>query len=413
MTTRLCITLNMLLCCSVYGQGNAVTDWATIVQPAVNTPPRLPGIQFILQATIQLAVYDAVVAIQGGYESFTPPMHAPGGADVRAAVATAAYVTARARVDPSQYAYLDTQYAAYMAAIPGGAAKDDGVQVGQNAAKAIIKLRADDGVDNVVLYQCSSNPPPPGEFEPNGGCQTQPAGANVGQIRPFTFEDASRFRPDGPDPMTSSAYVEDFTETRDYGRKDSTIRSAEQTDIAYFWQAANTHPAIVNLAVTRGLNVRDAARYFAMVYTSASDSNIAGFEAKYFYRSWRPRTAIPRADTDGNPDTDPDPTWTPLISVNHPEYPSAHSFSSTALTDAVARFFGTTKVPWTFTASRTAIPELVKTERTYQDVNSLMREIYDARVWAGLHWRHSMLNGAQIGRKVAKHVCDNFFRPVQ
>jgi len=340
-------------------------------------------------------------------------MHAPGGADVRAAVATAAYVTARARVDPSQYAYLDTQYAAYMAAIPGGAAKDDGVQVGQNAAKAIIKLRADDGVDNVVLYQCSSNPPPPGEFEPNGGCQTQPAGANVGQIRPFTFEDASRFRPDGPDPMTSSAYVEDFTETRDYGRKDSTIRSAEQTDIAYFWQAANTHPAIVNLAVTRGLNVRDAARYFAMVYTSASDSNIAGFEAKYFYRSWRPRTAIPRADTDGNPDTDPDPTWTPLISVNHPEYPSAHSFSSTALTDAVARFFGTTKVPWTFTASRTAIPELVKTERTYQDVNSLMREIYDARVWAGLHWRHSMLNGAQIGRKVAKHVCDNFFRPVQ
>jgi hypothetical protein len=403
----------MLLCCSVYGQGNAVTDWATIVQPAVNTPPRLPGIQFILQATIQLAVYDAVVAIQGGYESFTPPMHAPGGADVRAAVATAAYVTARARVDPSQYAYLDTQYAAYMAAIPGGAAKDDGVQVGQNAAKAIIKLRADDGVDNVVLYQCSSNPPPPGEFEPNGGCQTQPAGANVGQIRPFTFEDASRFRPDGPDPMTSSAYVEDFTETRDYGRKDSTIRSAEQTDIAYFWQAANTHPAIVNLAVTRGLNVRDAARYFAMVYTSASDSNIAGFEAKYFYRSWRPRTAIPRADTDGNPDTDPDPTWTPLISVNHPEYPSAHSFSSTALTDAVARFFGTTKVPWTFTASRTAIPELVKTERTYQDVNSLMREIYDARVWAGLHWRHSMLNGAQIGRKVAKHVCDNFFRPVQ
>jgi hypothetical protein len=91
MIARLCITLNLLLCCCLYGQGNVVTDWATIVQPAVNTPPRLPGIQFVLGATIQLAVYDAVMAVEGGYESFTPAM----SADVRAAVATAAYVTAR------------------------------------------------------------------------------------------------------------------------------------------------------------------------------------------------------------------------------------------------------------------------------------------------------------------------------
>jgi hypothetical protein len=282
MIARLCITLNLLLCCCLYGQGNVVTDWATIVQPAVNTPPRLPGIQFVLQATIQLAVYDAVMAIEGGYESFTPAMPAHPGANVRAAVATAAYLTARARVDSSQYGYLIAQYASYMATIPASAAKSDGVQVGQSAANAILTLRANDGVNNVVLYQCSSNPPPPGEFEPNGGCATQPAGTNVGQIRPFTFTDSSQFRPDGPDPMSSSAWVEDFTETRDYGRRDSTFRSPEQTDIAYFWQAVNTHPSIVSLAVNRGLNVRDAARYFAMVYTAGADANIAGLEAKYF-----------------------------------------------------------------------------------------------------------------------------------
>src|SRR3954453_2582892 len=193
MIGRLCITFNLLLGCCLYGQGNVVTDWATIVQPAVNTPPRLPGVQFVLHATIQLAVYDAVMAIEGGYEPFTRVMPAPLGADVRAAVATAAYVTARARVDSSQYAYLDPQYAGYMAAIPAGAPKNDGVQVGQNAANAILTLRADDRLDNVVLYECSSNPPPPGEFEPNGGCATQPAGANAGQIRPFTFTDASLF----------------------------------------------------------------------------------------------------------------------------------------------------------------------------------------------------------------------------
>ena len=413
MTAKLCISLTLLLCSCLYGQGNVVTDWATIVQPAVNTPPRLPGIQFILRATIQLAVYDAVMAIEGGYEPFAGKIPVAGAADVRAAAATAAYATARARLDPSQHAYLDTQYASYMASIPEGAAKDNGIQVGQSVASAILALRADDGIGNVVLYECSSTPPAAGEFEPNGGCTAQPAGVNVGQIRPFTFTDSSQFRPDGPDPMTSGAWVEDFEETRDYGRRDSTLRSPEQTDIAYFWQATNTHPAITNLAIARGLNVRDAARFFAMLYTSGADANIAGFEAKYFYRFWRPRTAIPRADTDGNPDTHPDPTWVPLLSVDHPEYPSAHSYSSTAYTDAAARFFGTSRFTWTYTANQSAFPQMVKTERTYSDVNSLMREIYDARVWAGLHWRHSMLHGAQIGRKVAKHVCDNFFRPVR
>jgi PAP2 superfamily len=407
---KLFATMLFLFCSCAYGQ-NVVTDWAAIVQPAVNTPPKPRAIEFVLRATIQLAMYDAAMAIQGGFEPYAAVISAPVGADVRAAVATAAYLTARARVDASQVPYLDTQYGAYMAGIADGQAKSDGVLVGEIAATAILALRVNDGLSNVVLYQCSSNPPPAGEFEPDGGCGTQPVGVNVGQITPFTFRNPSRFRPDGPNPLTSNAYTEDFIETRDYGRFDSTFRSPEQTDIAYFWQAADVHRGVIDLAVTHGLNVRDAARFFALVYTAAADANIAGFETKYFYRHWRPRTAIPQADTDGNPDTDPDPTWVPLLTVNHPEYPSAHSYSSTAFTDTIARFFGTNKVTWTLTASKAVIPQLVQTERTYRDMNSVMREIDDARVWAGLHWRHSMRHGGQIGRKVAKHVFDNFFRP--
>jgi hypothetical protein len=396
---------------SLYAQ-NVVTDWATIVQPTVNATTTLPGAQMVIRATVQIAVYDAVVAIEGGYRPFAAAIAAPPGANLRAAVATAAYLTARARVASSQLPALDNAYQTYMANILPGAARDEGVSVGAAAADAVVSLRSSDGMTNVVQYLCSSNPPPAGEFEPNGGCNTQPAGTNVGQIQPFTFNDATRFRPDGPNPMTSNAYTEDFIETRDFGRLDSTVRSAEQTDIAYFWQAVDTHKGLTDLAIARGLDVRAAARFLAMVYTAAADANIAGFEAKYFYRSWRPRTAIPRADTDDNPDTDADPAWKPLISVNHPEYPSAHSFSTTAITDTIARFFGTNKVTWTLTASRTVIPQLLRTERTYHDLNALMREIYDARVWAGLHWRHSMMHGAQIGRKVSKYVSDNFFRPV-
>ena len=396
---------------AVYAQ-NVVTDWATIVQPPLNTPARLPGVQMVLRAMAQIAVYDAVVAIEGGHQPFAAAITAPPGADVRAAVATAAYLTARARVVPSQFAALDNAYQTYMANIPAGAAREDGVSVGAAAASAVVALRSDDGMTNVVLYACSANPAPAGEFEPDGGCGSQPAGANLGQIEPFTFTNPAQFRPDGPDPLTSNAYIEDFVETRDFGRLDSNVRSPEQTDVAYFWQAVNTHQGLIDLAISRGLGVRDTARFLAMVYTAAADANITGFEAKYFYRSWRPRTAIPQAEIDGNPDTDADETWKPLITVNHPEYPSAHSYSSNAIADTIGRFFGTNKVTWTLTASRTAIPQLVQTERTYYDLNALMREIYDARVWAGLHWRHSMMHGAQVGRKVARHVSDNFFRPV-
>ena len=141
------------------------------------------------------------------------------------------------------------------------------------------------------------------------------------------------------------------------------------------------------------------------------DAAIAGFDAKYSFRAWRPRTAIPRAGTDGNPDTDPDPTWAPLLTVNHPEYPSAHGFWSTALTDAISAFFGTNRVTWTIKTSTTAVPQVVQAERTYSDLNAVMRDVDDARVWAGLHWRHSMRHGDQMGRKVARHVVTNFFRP--
>ena len=395
---------------------NVVTDWASIIQPAVLSNPaggaRSPGTAEILHATIQLAMYDAAMAIEGGYTPFAANISAPAGADVRAAVATAAYRTARARVAASQISYLDAQYASYMAGISDGQPKTDGIQVGEAAAAAMLALRTNDGYDNVVLYQCSSVPLPIGEFEPNGGCGTQPVDAKVGQIRPFTYTDPAEFRPDGPSPLTSDEYTADFIETRDYGRSNSAIRSAEQTDIVFFW-SENTYNqlsrSLTSLAIARGLNVREAARFLAMTHCSAADSAIAGFAAKYYYRAWRPRTAIPLADLDGNPNTDPDPTWTPLLTVNHPEYPSGHSFFTTAVTDAVAAYFGTNKVSWTLT---TTAPQAVVTSRTYRDVNTLMREVDNARIWAGLHWRHSMRHGAQIGRKVAQHVTRNYFQPL-
>jgi hypothetical protein len=316
---------------------------------------------------------------------------------------------------------LDQKYVEYMAGIADGSAKDAGVSVGSQAAAAMIARRTNDGFSNIVLYECSAAPPPAGEFEPDLGCPTgptapQPADAKVGLIKPFAIVSAARYRTDGPNAMTSAAYAEDFAETRDFGRVDSAYRTAEQTDIAYFW---SEHPFVhwnrnlVGLAVAQGLDVRESARFLAAVHTAAADAVITGFAAKYYYAFWRPRTAIPRADTDGNPDTDADPTWKPLLSVNHPEYPSGHGFWSAAVLQTVASFFGRNDLNWTISTSKAAVPQLVKTERTYDHVNRAMREIGDARVWAGLHWRQSIRHGAQIGRRVSAYVTKHLFQPTK
>ncbi|MBI1929346.1 hypothetical protein HYR99_34510 [Candidatus Poribacteria bacterium] len=408
------ILVALVVATSPVAAQNVVTDWSQIVQPAIHNPsaPRSIPHSFILHAMIHLAMYDAAMAIEGGYKPYAAAIMAPPGADVRAAVATAAYRTARARVAPSQYAYLDTQYTTYMSTIPAGKAKTDGAQVGEAAANAMIALRANDGFTNVVTYECSASPLPPGEFEPEGGCGTQPIGVNVSQIKPFTYSDPSQFRPDGPPPLTSKAYTEAFTEVRDYGRANSTVRTAEQTQIVYFWGTEHASPFntrnLIALADSRGLNVRESARMLAMAWTAISDAGFAGFDAKYHFRHWRPRTAIPRADTDGNPDTAPDATWTPLLIVNHPEYPAGHSFGTTAIVEALIRYFGTDRVTWTID-NKSGASQLVVTQRTYENLNDIPGELADARVWGGLHWRYSTTDGEQIGREVAKHVTDLFF----
>ena len=395
---------------------NPVTEWVSIVQPTIHNPaePRPPVSSEVIHTVVHLAVYDAVVAIEGGYEPYHASITAPPGADVSAAVAAAAYRTARGRVAPTQVAYLDEKYRDYMGRIPDGGAKNAGVAVGETAAAGLLARRIDDRFGNAVAYQCSANPPPIGEFEPTSGCGTEPVDAKVAQVKPFTFDRPDQFRPAGPHPLSSDQGATDFNEVKAYGRKDSEVRTPEQTDIAYFWSEhgyVHWNRNLSSLAAARGLGVRDTARLFAMAHTAAADASIAGMEAKYHYRAWRPRTAIPRAAEDDNPNTAPDPTWTPLLSVNYPEYPSAHAFFSTALSDAVAAFFGTNELEWTLETDKTAVPSLVQTRRIYQGNAALMADIANARIWAGLHSRNSLTAGSALGARIAHHVTTNYFRP--
>ena len=425
MATRLLIYLLFCawpLAAAAQPAPNVVTQWAAIVQQSIHNAgaPRSAGSSQVLHTMVHLAVYDAVVAIEGGFEPFAgkAPKELAINADVRAAVATAAYLTARARVASSQFAYLDQEYVGYMATIPDGVGKTDGVAVGTRAAAAIVEMRADDGFNNVVLYECSEMPPPVGEFEPDSGCPAtasapQPVDVKVGQIKAYTFKERSNFDPKRPVLLTSERYAVDFNETREVGRIDSAVRTPEQTDIAFFWSEnpyVHWNRNLTALAISKQLDVLETARMFAMVQTTVSDAVIVGFDAKYRYGFWRPRTAIPQADNDGNDYTVGDPTWRPLLSVNHPEYPSGHGFWSTALIDALAAYFGTTDVSWTITTSKIAVPKVEQTARTYVDLETLKQQIFNARIWGGLHWRFSTEAGSEIGAGIASHVSKHFFQ---
>ncbi|MGH2688018.1 MAG: vanadium-dependent haloperoxidase, partial [Actinomycetota bacterium] len=251
----------------------------------------------------------------------------------------------------------------------------------------------------------------PGEFEPDGGCGTEPVGLAVAQMVPYAFDDTSQFRPDGPDPLTSSEWAADFAEVKDMGGVDSTARTAEQTDVVHFWNEhgyVHWNRNLAALAADYDLGVLETARLMALVHTAASDAVIAGVEAKYHYRFWRPRTAIPRAAEDGNPATEPDPAWKPLLSVDHPEYPAGHAFWSGAVTRAVALFLGREDFRWTITTQH---PLVVTTQRTYEDIDDLMADVADARIWGGLHYRNSMEEGRALGDEVATFVAERFFVP--
>ena len=397
---------------------NVVTDWALVAQNTI-APTVFLGGQLAYAAMVPIAMYDAAVAIAGGYRSYTPPVTAPAGADETAAIATAAFRVLHERF-PAQAASLESQYANYMANILDGQAKTDGIAVGEAVAWQLLTMRAGDGLETCI-GPCSSNPPyvqpppGPGVFEPFPAGST-PVGASLRAVRPWTMSSPDQFRPEGPLPLTSVEYADDWAETRDWGGSAGALRSSYDDDTARFW-AGQTYfmlrDTFQRAATQYQLNVLETARLFAMGFTAHADGIIGCFDAKYHYLSWRPRQAIWRADTDGNPLTEPpDLTWTSFVPTpNHPEYPAAHTCGSYATYDAMHAFFdGDTPI----TIETIGAPGPVATPiRTYYKFNDIEKEIADARVYGGIHFRHSDMNGAQLGRKVARNMVKNFFQKLQ
>jgi hypothetical protein len=386
---------------------NAVADWNARAQTAL-APGRGSGSATYLQAIVQLAVYDAVVAIKGGYEPFNADIAAPADASVGAAVATAAWRVVRQRV-PAQAASMDSQYSAYLAGIPDGQSKTDGIAVGEASANAMLAARAGDHFGGNLPYV--QPPVGPGVWEPT--LPSPPVDYNLQFVIPITSESPSSFRPGPPLELTSRRYATDVAEVQALGRMDSTVRTARQLDVARFWsESAFTlwTRGVRNLAIAQGLGELDTARLMAMTTLAAADTLISCWEAKYHYSSWRPVHAITRADTDGNPLTTADRTWTALLNQNHPEYPAGHGCYGSAVVTALERYFGTDEVAISLNST---VAGLTSSTHDYEHLSDIVDETGDARVWAGVHFRHTMQVSEKLGKTVAKHALRHQFRPLR
>jgi hypothetical protein len=376
---------------------------------------------------VQGAVYDAVNAIE-------PKHHRPyllkrrfaATASKEAAVATAAYTVLSNIVStvPTSISFparesvlqsLASRYASSLESIPDSPFRAQGIAAGEAAAEAMIAAREDDGRFGPSQWVPNSAP---GHWQP----LINPATGQpildptpwVGGVKPFLMQSSSQFRTAGPQALGSAAWAQDFNEVKALGRADSLVRTPEQTYIARWWQStpvASWNAVARDLVGREGLDLVDSARLFAMQDLAAADAAINCWNDKYYWDFWRPWNAIPRALEDDNPATEPDSTWTALITAPYPEHPSGHLCLDGAHLRVLRMFFpdvieGGFQIT---SASALLLPGDPRT-RTFSSFSQALAEITEARIWAGLHYRTADVQAEQLGRNVAEYMAENYFQ---
>ena len=410
---------------------NEVAQWNETTMMAIVANGQSAVVSTRTLAMVQVAVHDALNAINRRYDAYYFEGPGTSAASPEAAIAAAAHTVLVGVVGnygtPAQkvetLALVDQAYAASIARVTDGPARNTGVTVGRSAGAAILALRKDDGATRDAPYTPGMGP---GKWRPHPNpVPANPPIANPdlargylptvnpgwGDLTPFTLLSASQFWLPGPPALTSATYARDFNEVKSVGGKVSAVRTAEQTETARFWfegpGAWNTIARTVTTA--RGLDARDSARVLALMNLAMADAYIAGFKIRYVYDLWRPVTAIREGDNDGNDGTVGDPTWdshqnTPSVS----DYPSTQSTFSAAAATVLAHALGGDQATFTITSGK----PFDGITRSFASFSQAARESADSRVYAGIHFRSACEDGLALGRKVGERVAKIYLQPV-
>lgn len=383
-----------------------VLEWNEIAINAIlpNGPP-FTAIRFM--TVVQLAVFEAVNATTGKYQPYLGTITAPDGASSEAAAVTAAHGVLVVYF-PAQTATLNARRDASLATIPDGQSKTDGIAVGIAAAAAMVANRTGDGSTPPLVYIPTSTDPYEWQITP--GC-TGGVFRHWPNVRPFGIESSSQFRSEPPPALNSGVYAQDYNELQRVGDLNSTERPQDRTDVARLYAVGPGHwtwnYTLLQIAGDRDDEITDTARTMAVMNMAINDAYISGFETKYFYRTWRPVTAIPRGDEDGNKWTEAGP-FTPLISTPcFPGYPSNHGTGSGAARTVLARAYGRFK--HSIDVFHPMAPGIVL---HYSDLKAITDDVADARVFGGIHFRYDQDAGERQGHAVGQYVYNNLLQKV-
>ncbi len=399
---------------AVPAHADVVTHWNDITLRAV-TAGRPGPVGFLDVALVQAAVHDAVQAFEGRFEPYHASIEDASGMPA-AAVAAAAHGVL-VGLYPAQRAALDADLLAYLTA--NGLAGDPGIAVGEQAAAALLTqprgvpatpLPPDVGGPEPGMWRPTpseiGNPPSPPPFSPM-------ATLYLAFTKPFTLNRPSQFRPGPAPPLASERYRRDYDEVKDYGAQFNSARTAEQTDLAYFWTdnvVTQWNRALRAIADAHLTTPGDSARLLALANLATADALIACWDSKYHFSFWRPLTAIREGDADGNARTLGDPAWHSLINTPpYPDYTSGANNVSGAMTAILEQFFGTDSLTFTITSNA---PLAVQKTRTYTRLSDVAQEVVDARVLLGIHFRFADEEARRQGTRVATWTFRKFLRPV-
>ena len=373
--------------CDVIMDWNAKADAIGIEKQLANVP-NARGL-----AMLHIAMFEAVNAIDRRYAPYKLNLAAERTTSKEAAAASAAYDILVA-LYPDQKADLDATLAASLSGIAETEAKSKGIELGKKAAAGIIALRANDSGDKTENYRPYTTP---GVYVPTA----TPIESTSPALTPWVMGTGSQFRPGPPPALSSETWTRDLNEIREIGSRNSSKRTAEQTNIGRFWFQTGPrtyNPIVKQIAMARKMDVVDCARLFALSSIAGVDAFIAVFDAKYTYNLWRPVTAIRNADLTSNAATPREESWMPLgVTPMHPEYPCAHCIVAAAISTVLQSVAGD-EVDAISLTSPTA-PGVTRKWTRLQDYSD---EVSNARIYAGFHYRFSTEVGKDMGKKIGQ-----------
>jgi hypothetical protein len=393
---------------SFISKSDAVLGWNKAALEAIKAEKTNPPLASHNLAILETAVYDAVNGLTAFYDSYKIDKGMDDGASVEAAASQAAY-RVLTELFPNQKTVFDGILDGYLKDLPGGQFVDRGLAYGQAVAEAALASRANDGSKTVVPYTVNTEV---GKWQPTSAV-TSPLLPQWGKVTPFALENSSQFRPGALPALNSAEYAQEFNQTKDLGGLNSTTRTADQTETAKFWADGGgtyTPPGHWNQIAAQLLRQNNAslvesAHTMGLLSIALADAAIACWDAKYTFDTWRPITAISKADLDGNDATTVDTAWQPLITTPpFPEYSSGHSTFSSAAATVLTELMGD-KV--SFTTSSIGLPGVT---RSFTSFEQAAQEAGMSRIYGGIHFMSANTNGIECGEEIGNYVVDNFMK---